>query len=55
MILNSPCDSIMTLLMDMAKDPVLRKRKEDLFRAKELKRFGVYYEHDLTLEQRAKF
>lgn len=42
-------------MMDMAKDPVLQKRKEDIFKAKELKKFGVYYEHELTLEQRSQY
>lgn len=40
-------------MMDFATDPVLAKRKADIFRNRELKKFGVMKVHELTLEQRA--
>lgn len=42
----------MPLLMEMAQDPVLVKRKELIFRKKELMKFDVRYEHELTPEQK---
>ena len=41
--------------MEMAQNPVLIKRKEQIFRARELKIFGVRYEKELTDEHRKQY
>lgn len=49
-LLLAPSCETLPLLMDMAKNPVLVARKEFIFKKRELMKFGVKYEHELTLE-----
>jgi hypothetical protein len=42
-------------MMELAKNPVLAERKANIFKKRELKRMGVEFEHELTLEQRGAF
>lgn len=41
--------------MEMAQNPVLIKRKEQIFKNKELKKFNVLYESELTDEERKQY
>lgn len=41
--------------MEMAQNPVLIKRKEQIFKNKELKKFNVRYESELTDEERKRY
>lgn len=43
------------MLMEFGQDPALKARKEIIFKRKELARFGVKNEQELTLEQRAQW
>ena len=54
-ILDAPSASLMPMLMEFGQDPALKARKEIIFRRKELARFGVKNEQELTLEQRAQW
>lgn len=54
-MLEAPNCDPMKLLMDLASHPVIYQRKYHIFKQRELRKFGVCSEQELTLEQRVKF
>lgn len=54
-ILTAPSAQTLPLLIEMAQNQVLLERKKYIFKKRELMKFGVKHEHELTLEQRAEY